>query len=448
MRQIILLLSLLLFILSGCDNSNQTTNAAPEKPAGGSAKTAQGLFNQALQPQLLELPNEALPYWRSDSLEKPALVLFSFDPLLRHIDATLQEKAKNLALNGTPEMLLQHGSLNTAEPLIMPIQTVTAALDAGLFSKIYWIFPTSEAPESIQPPLFRKQMLESQLLSKEEAAAIEYNDGVFSGTLRGIPFEARHPERLNDIPEPIVLHFDLGYFRGLYVDEQSTPIYSLLKDTARGLRSQNWRPKAVTISHSTIEGEISLELRFVTITLAELISDPELLDAELPEEWRLRSETLLAGEANTEEKKVELAQQLVQIAPESAPAQYDLFRALFKSFQLEPSLNALARLVELDPGYGIVYAQMAQVSIQAGNAVKGLELLDKAITLFPENPFQRLQKAHILSVFGEHDEANKILDQLPKNWSPIYHEKIPAVIEKIRNLKAEDKELTNQQPTN
>lgn len=438
------LLSLLLTLLIGCEQAQQPTPtlepSSPTAPAPASPPnaaeqtnlTGSGLFHQPSEPVLLELPSEALPHWRTESATKPALVFFSFDPLLKPIDASLRESARKLALTGTPAQLRQHGSYNVAEPLILPIQTVHAALDAGMFSKFYWIFPSKVAPEQLDLARFRSQMEEQRLLNSEELAILNLNAGHFTGSVRGIPFEAIHYQRLSDISEPLVLHIDMSFFRGLYDNEIKAPLYSLLRNAVDSLRGLNWQPLATTLSYSTLEGATSLDVRFMISNLAEMIRNPALLESDMPKDWQMRSEALYAGDMYSESKKIELSQQIAQLAPQSAAAHYDRFQALFTSKQVDTALQALHQAVQLDPGYGAAYIQLAQMAAEDNNIETALELLGRAEPLFPQNPFITLQKAHLLTFSGQPEAAQEHLARLPQNWSPLFHQKVPGAIAELK----------------
>ncbi len=446
----LLLLSLLLCLLCGCEQAPpqpaDTPAPAESKPATtAAAPLGTGLLNQPSEPILLELPSEALPYWRTEQQSKPALVLFSFDPLLKPIDSSLRERARELALSGSAEQLRQHGSYNVAEPLILPIQTVTAALDANMFSKIYWIFPSKAQVEQLDLARFRSQMEEQGFLTAEEIASLNLNAGHFTGQVRGIPFEAIHYQQLRDISGPLVLHIDMSFFRGLYDNEIKSPLYGLLRDTVDSLRGLNWQPLTTSLSYSTLEGATSLDVRFMISNLAEMIRNPAMLETDMPKAWQVRSEALYAGDMYSESKKIELSQQIAQLAPESAAAHYDRFQALFLSKKIEPALQALHQAVKLDPGYGAAYIQLAQMAVEDKDIETALELLERAAPLFPDNPFIQLQQAHLLTLTGQVKAAKDQLAKLPQTWSPLYHHQVPAAIADLQQkltLPAANKEQT------
>ncbi len=449
MRFFSVLISLLVLFLCACEQPVQQSKTSPVENKNVPAATDitnSGLFHQPSEPIMLELPNEALTHWRTENAEKPALVLYSFDPLLKSIDPSLQQQAQELALSGSAKQLRRHGSFNSAEPVILPIQTVSAALDAGLFSKLYWIFPSKVEAEQLELAFFSKQMLEKELMTDQEAAALTLEDGIYRGTVRGIPFAAIHHQKLPEIPEPLVLHIEMGFFRGLYDNEIKSPIYTLLHDTAINIQQQNWQPLATTLSYSTLEGAISLDVRFVLSNFADLLRYPELLKKDIPEEWRIRSEALYAGDMFSESKKIELAKQTVEVAPESAAAHFDHFQALFLSKQLQPALGALAETVKRDPGYAAGYLELAQLALEEGNLEMGMDLLELAEDYFPDNPFISLQKAHLLTYQNQFDAAEAELKELPEQWSKVYHVEIPAKITDIKKrIEAGRKAITEDQ---
>ncbi len=446
----ILLLCLLPILLLGCDPTPQQTSTPAPAPAETAAKnapeapTGSGLFHQPVEPVLVELPSEALPHWRTENATKPALVLFSFDPLLKSIGPSLRDRSRELALTGSPEQMRRHGSYNVAEPLILPVQTVDAALDAGMFSKLYWIFPSKVSPEQLDLARFRKQMEEQGILSGDELASLNLNAGHFTAQVRGIPFEAVHYQQLSDISEPLVLHIDMSFFRGLYDNEIKSPLYGLLRDTVDSLRGLNWQPLITSLSYSTLEGATSLDVRFMINNLAEMIRNPALLETDMPKAWQVRSEALYAGDMYSESKKIELSQQIAQLAPQSAAAHYDRFQALFLSKKIAPAMQALHQAVKLDPGYGAAYIQLAQMAVEDRNIDTALELLERAEPLFPENPFIPLQKAHLLTLSNQPEAAKEHLARLPQTWSPLYHQKVPGAIADLRQKLAGHKEQPDE----
>ena len=55
---------------------------------------------------------------------------------------------------------------------------VSAALDAGYFSGIVWIFPSSQPPDKLDLEVFRRQLVESAVATDDEADAFTRNNFV------------------------------------------------------------------------------------------------------------------------------------------------------------------------------------------------------------------------------------------------------------------------------
>jgi tetratricopeptide (TPR) repeat protein len=385
---------------------------------------------------VLELPSEALPYWRDAAAgNKPALVLFSIHPLLQPIEDTLKGDATRLMSNGSIDDFHQHGSMYRAEPLILPTQTLSAAIDADMFSEILWVFPSTATPDQMQHDLFRKQVTDAGFLTEEEGNALNLDDGVYHGTVRGVPFRAVHPDVLPEISKPMILHIDLGYFKGLYQGEVKTRIYDILFNTALALNETAWQPLLTTLSYSTFEGTFSLDVRFLISNFADLLRDPGLLDGTMPQNWALRSEALYSVNFFLEGKVQEYYEQAAREYPQDAAAQYDLYKHLFfEQRNLDEALKLLDKAVQLDRGYAAAYLELALIADTDNNLNAALELLSKAAPLVPENPMVNLYRAQFLIQSGRKEEALPLIENLQTlNWSQHYHPDVPQLLEQMRN---------------
>ena len=60
---------------------------------------------------------------------------------------------------------------------------------------------------------------------------------------------------------------------------------------------------------------------------------------------------------------------------------------------------------DLNPDNDAVYFKLAEVVVQNGENEKGLEYINKAIELSPDNKFYRIFKAEILKAVCKYDEA-------------------------------------------
>ncbi len=350
-----------------------------------------------------------------------------------------------MAIGSTAEYR-QGDSLYRAEPLILPTQTVTAAINAGWFSEIVWVFPSTASPEQMQTDLFRKQVTQAGFLSEAEAEQLHLDGGIYAGTVRGLPFRAAHPAALPKIDKPMILHVDLGYFKGLYQGEVKTRVYDVLHDTALALHETDWSPELVTLSYSTMEGTFPLDVRFLITNFAEMLRDPTLLDGTMPQNWALRSEALYAVNFFLEGKTQEYYEQAAREYPQDAAAQYDLYRHLFfEQRKIDEALAVLDKTVTLDRGYAAAYLELAQIADTDGNLAAALELLTKAAPVVPENPMVNLYRAQFLIQSGRKDEAMPLIRDLQKlTWSTHYHEGVPELLDQMANFDADIPELKQE----
>lgn len=420
MRRLSVVLSLIVLLLSGCQDAG--------KPVISTPKPSPLLLNEPIAPTIMELPSEAVPVWR-DALPQPGtLVLMSVHPFLQPIEAERATEVTALVRSGDRETFRQRGSFYRADPVLVPTETVSAALLGGLFKEVVWVFPVSTPVEQLSLDTFRKQLTEAKFLTDEEAAKLTLNAGVFAGTVRGVPFRAVHPQAPLKIAGPFAVHIDLGYFRGLYQGEVKTPLYDVLHESCQGLKAANWRPRVVTLSYSTIEGQNSHDVRFLLTNLAEILRNPKLLE-QMPASWAKRGEALYAVNFFLDGKVREMYQQNAVANPKDAAAQYDYYRSLFEQKKVTEALAQLDKAVALDPGYAAAYLELAQIAEKDGNLAVAAELLGKGGRVFPENPFIDLYRARFLLQIGRVDEAKPLIARLQQlTWSKRLHSQIPEAI--------------------
>jgi len=421
MHRILFLLLGLPLLLTACDSGNKS---APAKPAPQ-------LLTEALQPIVMELPSEALPVWRDALPQKGTLVLLSIHPFLQPIEVERADEVKGLVAAGKREDFWQRGSFYRANPALVPTETVSASLLGGLFKEIVWIFPASAGADQLSLDTFRKQLLEAKFLTDEEAGKLTLANGTFSGIVRGVPFRAAHPTALPKIDGHFALHIDLSYFRGLYQGEVKTPIYDVLHSTCLAIKAANWRPRVVTLSYSTIEGTISHDVRFLLSNLAELLRDPKLLE-QMPASWAKRGEALYSVNFFLDQKVREMYQQNATDHPQDAAAQYDYYKSLFEQKKIDEALGQLDKAAALDPGYGAVYLELAQIAETDRNLPIAVDLLRKGGSFFADNPFIDFYRAQFLLQLGRIDQARPLIERLEKlPWSKRYH---PQMAEGVKQM--------------
>jgi len=415
-------LILVLIALAGCQKheesappvqTTETTAPAPEKV----------LLGEPIEAKEVELPSEAIPYWRNAAGgSRPALVLFAIHPFLQPLNEAQRDAVMKLVATGTPDDFAKRGTFFRVDPALISTQALSAALAGNLFSEIIWVFPSTTPLEEFSQETFRNQMVEAGFMTPEESAGMTYQDGIFSGTLRGTSFKAVHPLALSAVSGPAILHIDLGYFKGQYKSEIKTPLYPLLLETAKTLRGLNLKVRGVTLSYSTEEGEFSLETRFLINRLAELLAAPSMLDKPLPENWNLHSEALYTINFFMEDKVTELYTKAVHLAPGDPAVLYGLALRRLRDKDLKGALELIERAAKEDEGYALEYFNLADRAANAGDFANASMLLDRGRSHSPHNPFIDFQRAGVLIQQGQTDAARQILLGLKKlPWSPDVH---------------------------
>ncbi len=419
-------------LLGGCENQPKQPVTTSRSEAVPAVARDQPGTAPAIEPELVELPSDALPLWRKYAERKPELVLFSMHPFLEQIPEPVKKEALRLVREGSDGEILARNSFYRPATLLLPTQAVSAAIEIGFFSAVTWVFPSKVTIDQLSLETFRKQVVEAGFLTETEGQSLSLAAGAYLGTVRGLPFRAVHPSALPVTDKPVVVHVDLSYFAGLYQDEVKTPLYDLLHSTAVSLRDAGWQPVATTLSHSTIEGAVSLDTRFVLINLAELLAKPEMLEKDMPESWQLRAQALYGAEMFQPQKKKEMHRRAARIAPDDATALYDLYLVQFENKEIEAALATLDQVVAKDPGYGAAYLDLAQLARTDGRPEIALTLLDKAAAIFSENPFIDMHRAEVLMAIGRTAEARALLEPLRNlPWSEHYHSGTSALLDRI-----------------
>ena len=301
-RYITLICITILMYSSDCESSEtaattETTPPATAVPASDAIATTEPatdkssiapaaiLLQDPIDLQRYEVSSQALLQWYATRVARPALVLYSNDPLLLSMRPLKPKKLISGLDDQDPKALRS----DIADPLIMPRMTLDAALKAGFFSAVYWIMPTPANIEELSVEIFRSQMMQNGTLSEEEARSLILNEGIFSGTVRGVPFHAVHPQADIKVSGPAVFHFDLSYLVALYKGEIKTPIFPLVYQTLKHLRNQQIETLAASFSYSQIIHEVALGSRFLGDVFYQLFAQPQGLDVNMPVAWTQRA---------------------------------------------------------------------------------------------------------------------------------------------------------------
>ncbi len=393
------------------------------------------LFQEPVEPQLYELPSEALITWREFRSSKPVLVIMADQPCLWAPPAPMQEEARRLILEGSEEELRRRADYNHPDPVVLGPQAVRAALSAGLFSGVIWILPTDQTVEEFRASDLTKKLLDSKILSAEDARNVSWENGVAALTMEGVPVRITHPAIFSEyrVSGPVVFHLDLSYLKSIYRNEIHKSIYTILYNTAKLLRTSDLDVLAVTLSYSNSDNYVGLPGRFALPTLAQLLRTPQLLDEEMPSGWKVRAEALYMQNMFMESRVTELYQKALDEAPQDPAALYDLAQRRFFKGGFAEGLKLLDKAVTIDPGYCGAYAELAQKAKESGASRDALMLIEKAHACDPANPFLDIQRAGMLQQAGKKAEALDLLQTLEKlPWSKVYHGQVPALLEGMK----------------
>lgn len=443
-RQITLICSALLLFSGGCERSEtpaETVTSKTTPPASvAPAKTDPTTNENPLEPTTIllqdpidvhryEVPPQALLQWYTVRDSRPALVLYANNPLLLST-GTLKPNLLMSRLQDQDQSALRS---DVADPLIMPKMTLDAALKAGFFSAVYWIMPTPGEIEELSVEIFRSQMMQSETLSAEEARSITLRNGVFSGTVRGVPFHAVHPQANIKVSGPAAFHFDLSYLSALYKGEIKTPIFPLVYQTLKHLRDQQIETVAASFSYSQINYEVALGSRFLGDVFFQLFAQPERLDKNLPVLWTQRANALYLPNMMMFDEARKLLLKMADAQPDDASLHYALYMVSREtSASRSVALRHLADAVQRNPVYAYEYLSLAPVAREKGFPDEALRVLSLANQANPDNPFMALELARALIAAGQTDPAVPLLENLlTLNWSKYIYPNMPSFLEQL-----------------
>lgn len=434
--------------LAGCDSRRETpppVTSIKNKPAAQPQQVAtipKKPFREPMEPILYELPSGALATWRDYATLKPALILFSSHPFLIPLYDGDREAIRKLILTAPPNDIVRRGRFWSADPLFLPPQTVSAALDAGLFSELIFIRPTSKRIEEISLTEFRDQSLAAGFLNKREALALTMHEGVISGSVRGLPLRVVHPLKIPALTKPAIIHIDLSYFAGLYVNEIKTPVYDLLYATVLDIKEADPSALAVTFSYSNQEATYGLESRFMISDLAAMLRNPRHLDEAAPASWSLRASAFYANNMFSESRAEELTLQAAQASPDDPAALFNLALLYLRKGREAEGFATLDKAVALDRGYALSYLDLAMSGRAMGKTDKSIELVRKTTEAFPDNSITRVDLAYLLATTGRRKEALAAIEELRRlPWSTDFHPRVPGLLADLEAATRDGKPL-------
>ena len=452
MNRFLLACILPLILLSGCENRREEATVPTQETAVPSQETmvreqeatppisstvapaaaTSRLFEDAVEAKLVEYPTRALPVWRQFRQQQPALLLISNNPFLSPTPELLRDEINALLTSRADTEIIKRTNFSAPDILIQPDMALSAALGAGLFSSVYWVYPSTLDIEKIGLDKFKEQMLTLGLLSPAEATSLHLNDGSIQGHVRGVPFKAIHPKSLHSIKDPVVVHFDLSFFPSLYKGEIKTPLYSLIKETLNMLKAAAPQALAVTVSYSNLTSDLPLASRFIGPNLVSLMAQPALIDAKLPPLWELRRKALYLPNFFQADEINKLYLKMEQETPNDPSVKYGLYLNSRERKAGDQALNYLEKAVALDQTYGLEYLELASIATEKELPMQSLRMLRLATETFAENGFIALSLAQELLQNNQEEEARAIISRLETlPWSTTYYPGMPASLRQM-----------------
>lgn len=397
----------------------------PAAVAIAAATAPVDFMNRPMALQRFESSSDALVVWRRFAAQKPALLLLSNNPLLQPPPEELRESIDALANNAPLAEIFAAGDNHSSNPLFLPGMVLDIALRNEWFSQLVWVLPLRDPGQELNLEQFRAQLTGTGLANEEEAAGLTLDENVFRGHLRRLPFTAAALPLLQDLPQPVIIHFDLGYFQPLYKNEIATPMLAIVHDTLATLRRMHLDTLAVTFSYSHHADQLSLDVRFLGDLLNELIGKPEILDTGVPPVWAHQADALYLNNFFQKEKIRELYQAQELAAPKAAWVKFNLFRSAAGHKEDTQALDYLSQAVALDRTYALEYLNLSDQAYENQRPEEALRMLALAAAAFPNDPFIKLQMAQLAHELGDTTKAVKLVAQLQSlPWSEVYYPRI------------------------
>lgn len=398
--------------------------------------SAPAFLTAPLAAALVETTNEALPIWRKFAKNRPLLVIVSQGPALLPVPDELRDEASKLLRDGDDPALKTRTGMSDPDPVLLPPMSVSAALDADWLSGVVWIFPSSAAPDQIDPEVFRQQLVAAGFASNEEAQALDFAGGVFRGRVRGKTFIATPLAALPALEQTVLIHFDIDYFKPLYKGEIKTPLHPLLFDLLSGLKERGWKVAAATVSHSNLGADLPLQTRFLGHELADVLQEPSLLARDLPQTWQARANALYLENFMQKDKQKEIYEKLVKEEPADASLRFALYH-VYRQYTAKgvEALIALDQAARIDPIYALEYLSLADLAQQKGKPEKAVEMVNLARAARPDDPFVLLKATRAMLNAGANEQAKTLLPELTSlQWSTLYYPELAQETEGLISL--------------
>ncbi len=434
------LIAAVIFLLSpcACQDSAQDTAPAPTAPSAYE-ETWQTPSIETSDVHQLEHAAEALPIWRAYAEQRPALVLFSQDPFLVPVPEELEQKSLELIRSGPPGAIADYAAPGRPDPLFFPSMSVRLALNAGFFRELIWVIPSTHDPDQLDLATLQQQLSGAGLLSESEGQSLHTISDGFAGTVGGKPFRIVHPQKLPELVGPVITHFDLSFFGGLYRNEVKTPIHELVRGILIQVQDKSWETLTTTLTAGNRSGRVPLEFRFLANRLSFWLSRPARLDAPLPDAWHEQAQALYLATFLETERVADKLTDLCEKHPHESAFHFARYRALRAVKQGSLALAALERAVAIDPVYGLEYLPLAATARESNRLDKALQMQKLAEKTLPNDSLIRMRRISLLTELGQVAAVRYLAGELARHpWSGTYYPDTKEQLLKVSALTEND----------
>lgn len=402
------------------------------------------LMQEPTKVYVFETAAEALSVWRRAKDQRPTLLLLSNNPYLRPVPEALHLQASRLINNADLDSLRLATSDRSPSPIILPQMAIDSALRNGFFSELAWALPIRDTEHELSLKKFREQLIGAGLINEDESNSMSLEEEIFTASIRDIPFRAAPLSLIKGLQGPVIVHIDLSYFQPIYKNEISTPLLDIVKNVLLTLKTMHLQTVAVTFSHSHLDNQISLDVRFLSEIIASLIEGPSQLEQPIPSNWQRQRDALYLANFFQKEKIRELFLAQEQDAPEKAWIKFNLYRSAAEHKEGNKALDYLTQAVELDSMYALEYFALSDMAYEKKRPHESLRMLGLAAKSLPEDPIIKLQMAQLANELGMKEMSLKLLDEIRMlEWSNIYYPQMPQYLSELTTF-VETGEMTDQ----
>ncbi len=350
-------------------------------------KPFQLLFTDPVISHKVEADTEALFYWRELADSRPSLILLSSSPLLQPVPDPAKQKARKLIENASLDKIRERAVDPVSDPLLFPGSSLTMALDLDWFSEVLWIVPIK--PETSFPTLaqFIQSVENSPLEELLDLENLTLEKQCISSKIKNIPIRICSLADPIEVTQPAIFHAELSYFQGLHINPIKTPIFQTLLEQAASIRDQKWPIKMATLSSGNVQGSISLDVRFLTDSLMQLIDNPQSLNEETEQLGSGIDSALYTESMFLSAGAHDIFLSLKKNYPDNPHLNYLLYKSYSRTKNGGMALKSLSEAVASDPVYALEYFILHDRAREKGQPTAALAMLNHAETAFPDNPF-------------------------------------------------------------